>query len=90
MNKAQIVEELAKTHALPKAQAENMLNSTLKIIREAVKKGDVVTLVGFGSFYKAKRSARTGRNPQTGATLKIPAHHAPKFRAGMEFKKLVK
>ena len=90
MNKAQIVEQLAKAHEIPKTQAEGILNSTLDIMKKAVKKGDVVTLVGFGSFYKAKRRARKGRNPQTGQEIKIPAHNAPKFRPGMEFKKLVR
>jgi len=90
MNKAQIVDQLAKTNNMPKTQAECLLNCTIDIIKKAVKKGDVVTLVGFGSFYKAKRKARKGRNPQTGAELKIPAHNVPKFRPGMEFKKFVK
>ncbi len=90
MNKAQIVDQLAKSHNMPKSQAEAVLNSTIDIIKKSVKKGDVVTLVGFGSFFKAKRKARTGRNPQTGAALKIPAHNVPKFRPGMEFKKAVK
>jgi DNA-binding protein HU-beta len=90
MNKAEIVDQLAKDHAVSKIQAETLLNSTLDIIKKSVKKGDVVTLVGFGSFYKAKRKARKGRNPQTGAELKIPAHNIPKFRPGMEFKKALK
>lgn len=90
MNKAQIVELLAKEHEIPKTQAEGILNSTLDIMKKAVKKGDVVTLVGFGSFYKARRRARKGRNPQTGKEIKMPAHNVPKFRPGMEFKKLVK
>lgn len=90
MNKAQIVDQLAKTHNMPKTQAEAVINSTLDLIKKAVKKGDVVTLVGFGSFHKAKRKARKGRNPQTGAELKIPAHSVPKFRPGLEFKKAVK
>lgn len=90
MNKAQIVDQLSTEHSISKTQAEGMLNSTLEIIKKSVKKGDVVTLVGFGSFFKAKRKARKGRNPQTGAELKIPAHSVPKFRPGMEFKKAVK
>ena len=61
MNKAQIVDQLAKEHSISKTQAEGMLNSTLDIIKKSVKKGDVVTLVGFGSFYKAKRKARKRR-----------------------------
>ena len=90
MNKAQIVDQLAKEHSIAKTHAEALLNSTLDIIKKSVKKGDVVTLVGFGSFFKAKRKARKGRNPQTGAELKIPAHNVPKFRPGQEFKKIVK
>lgn len=90
MNKAEIVDQLAKDHSVSKIQAETLLNSTLDIIKKSVKKGDVVTLVGFGSFYKAKRKARKGRNPQTGAELKIPAHNIPKFRPGLEFKKSLK
>ena len=90
MNKAQIVDQLAGLHSLPKTQIEAMLNSTLDIVKKAVKKGDVVTLVGFGSFHKTKRKARNGRNPQTGKEIKIPAHNFPKFRPGLEFKKLVR
>ena len=59
-------------------------------IKKAVKKGDDVTLVGFGTFTKSKRKARTGRNPQTGKEIKIPAMTVPKFRAGREFKLFVK
>lgn len=90
MNKADIVNQLAKEHTISKTQAESILNSTIDIIKKSVKKGDVVTLVGFGSFFKAKRKARKGRNPQTGAEIKIAAHNVPKFRPGMEFKKVVK
>jgi DNA-binding protein HU-beta len=90
MNKAEIVNHLAKEHSVSKTQAESILNSTLDIIKKSVKKGDVVTLVGFGSFYKAKRKARKGRNPQTGAEIKIAAHSVPKFRPGLEFKKALK
>jgi DNA-binding protein HU-beta len=59
-------------------------------IKKAVKKGDDVKLVGFGTFTKAKRKARTGRNPQTGKAIKIPAAWVPKFRPGAEFKTLLK
>lgn len=90
MNKAQIVEKLAAEHDIPKTQAEGILNSTIDIIKKAVKKNEVVTLVGFGSFHKVRRKARKGRNPQTGKEIKIPAHNIPKFRPGLEFKKLVK
>jgi DNA-binding protein HU-beta len=90
MNKAEIVDQLSKEHTISKLQAEAVLNSTLEIIKRSVKKGDAVVLVGFGSFFKAKRKARKGRNPQTGAVLKIPAQSVPKFRPGREFKKVVK
>lgn len=90
MNKAEIVDQLVKEHPISKSQAESLLNSTMEIIKKSVKKGEVVTLVGFGSFFKAKRKARKGRNPQTGNELKIPAHSIPKFRPGREFKKAVK
>ncbi|MGE3261039.1 MAG: HU family DNA-binding protein [Bacteriovoracia bacterium] len=90
MNKAEIVDQLVKEHPISKNQAESLLNSTMEIIKKSVKKGEVVTLVGFGSFFKAKRKARKGRNPQTGNELKIPAHSIPKFRPGREFKKAVK
>ena len=67
-----------------------MLNETLSIIKSTVKKGQDVTLIGFGTFSKAKRKARMGRNPQTGKALKIPAMSVPKFKAGKDFKDLVR
>lgn len=90
MNKAQLIEKLATDAKVSKTQAETILDCTLENIKKAVKKGDDVKLVGFGTFTKAKRKARTGRNPQTGKAIKIPAAWAPKFRAGAEFKALVK
>ncbi len=90
MNKAQLIEKLAMDAKVSKTQAENILDYTLENIKKAVKKGDDVKLVGFGTFTKAKRKARTGRNPQTGKAIKIPAAWAPKFRAGAEFKAMVK
>ncbi len=90
MNKAQLIEKLATDAKVSKTQAENLLDCTLENIKKAVKKGDDVKLVGFGTFTKAKRKARTGRNPQTGKAIKIPAAWAPKFRAGAEFKAMVK
>ncbi len=90
MNRAELVNQLVKEHNIAKHQAESLLNSTLEIIKKTVKKGEAVTLVGFGSFVKVKRKARMGRNPQTGAELKIPAHSVPKFKPGMEFKKALK
>jgi DNA-binding protein HU-beta len=75
---------------MTKAETERYLEITLDNIKKAVKKGDDVKLVGFGTFTKAKRKARTGRNPQTGKEIKIPATWYPKFRPGAEFKTMVK
>ena len=90
MNKAELIEKVAKSTDLTKAQTERMLDNTLDIVRKAVKKGDEVKLVGFGTFAKSKRKARIGRNPQTGKEIKIPAAWYPKFRPGAEFKKMVR
>lgn len=90
MNKAQLIERIAEEAKVSKAQAENILDCAVENIKKAVKKGDDVKLVGFGTFTKAKRKARMGRNPQTGKAIKIPSSFAPKFRAGAEFKSMVK
>lgn len=90
MNKQQLIEKIALETKMSKAHAEHMLNITVENIKKAVKKGDDVKIVGFGTFTKAKRKARIGRNPQTGKEIKIPAAWAPKFRAGAEFKSYVK
>lgn len=90
MNKAQLIEKIAAETNISKAQAENILDCAIENIKKTVKKGDDVKLVGFGTFTKAKRKARVGRNPQTGKAIKIPASNTPKFRAGAEFKAMVK
>ena len=90
MNKAELIEAVAKSTRLTKVDAELILNSALDSIKKAVKKGDDVTLIGFGTFTRSKRKARSGRNPQTGKEIKIPAMVVPKFRAGREFKEAVK
>jgi DNA-binding protein HU-beta len=90
MNKAQLIEKIATETHVSKAQAESILDCAIENIKKTVKKGDDVKLVGFGTFTKAKRKARMGRNPQTGKSIKIPAAWAPKFRPGAEFKALVK
>ncbi len=90
MNKAQLIEKIAAETSYSKAQVEQFLNSTFDTIKKTVKKGDDVKLVGFGTFTKAKRKARMGRNPQTGKEIKIPASWAPKFRAGADFKEMLK
>jgi len=90
MNKQQLIEKIAADGHISKAQAEQILNVTVENIKKTVKKGDDVKIVGFGTFTKAKRKARMGRNPQTGKAIKIPAGWYPKFRPGAEFKQAVK
>jgi DNA-binding protein HU-beta len=90
MNKAELIEQLAKSCEMTKANCEMMLDACIETICKQVKKGDDVKLVGFGTFTKAKRKARMGRNPQTGKAIKIPACNYPKFRPGAEFKNLVR
>lgn len=86
MNKSELIEKIASEADLSKADAERALNATTETIKKALKKGDTVQLIGFGSFSVVKRSARKGRNPQTGETIKIKASKAPKFTAGKSFK----
>jgi len=90
MNKAQLIDAIAAQAGLTKAGAKKALNATIKAVTGALKKGDRVALVGFGSFSVSKRSARTGRNPQTGKEIKIPAKKVVKFKAGAELAKVVK
>jgi DNA-binding protein HU-beta len=89
MNKSELVEVAAKDADISKAAAERALSAMIDAVVKAVSKGDSVTLVGFGTFKSAKRAARTGKNPKTGATLKIPATTVPKFSAGAAFKAAV-
>ncbi|MGE5790935.1 MAG: HU family DNA-binding protein [Syntrophaceae bacterium] len=89
MNKGQLVEVVAKALG-SKSAAEKAINSTLKAVSDALKKGDKVTLVGFGTFSVTKRAARTGRNPQTGKEIKIKAKKVPKFTAGKALKDTIK
>jgi DNA-binding protein HU-beta len=89
MNKEDIINEVAKT-TCTKAEAVDAVNAFIGAIKKTLKKGDKVTLVGFGTFSVAKRSARTGRNPQTGKPIKIAAKKVPKFTAGKGLKDIVK
>jgi DNA-binding protein HU-beta len=89
MNKGDLINELAKV-AGTKKEAEAAINSILKAITKALKKGDKVTLIGFGTFSVTKRSARKGRNPQTGKEIKIAARKVPKFTPGKGLKTAVK
>ncbi len=87
MTKAELVEQMAKDAGISKAAAATALNSMIDGITKALKKKDgKVTLVGFGTFSKVRRKARTGRNPQTGEALKIKASNAVKFKAGKALK----
>ncbi len=90
MNKAELIEAVAKNAKMTKVDTEVVINSALDMIKKSVKKGDDVTLIGFGTFTKSKRKARVGRNPQTGKEIKIPAMTVPKFRPGREFKDLIR
>lgn len=90
MNKAELIEAIAKVTKMTKVDCESVLNTTIETIKKSVKKGDDVTLIGFGTFTRSKRKARLGRNPQTGKEIKIPAMTVPKFRPGREFKNFVR
>jgi len=90
MTKAELVEKIAKDTKVLKASAEKAVNTLIAEIAKTLKKGNKVTLVGFGTFSVSKRKARTGRNPRTGATIRIPAHKTPKFTAGKALKDAVK
>ncbi len=90
MNKQELVDKVAKKAGITKKDAQATIDATIESIMDAVKKGDKVTLVGFGTFSSMKRKARKGRNPQTGAEISIPARKSPKFAAGKLFKDKVK
>jgi DNA-binding protein HU-beta len=90
MTKAELVEKAAKDAGISKAAAAKALDSFIDGVVKSVKKGNKVALVGFGTFSVSKRKARTGRNPQTGAPIKIPARKVPKFSAGKTFKDAVR
>ncbi len=89
MNKADLIEKVAKDVGVNKVQADAAINGLLDGVLTTLKKGGAVTLVGFGTFSVASRKARTGRNPQTGAAIKIAAKKVPKFSAGIQLKKAV-
>lgn len=89
MNKGELIEAIAKDAKISKVAAGAAVDSLTKNIGNSLKKGGSVILVGFGTFSVAKRSARTGRNPQTGKAIKIAAKNVAKFKAGSELKKAV-
>jgi DNA-binding protein HU-beta len=85
MNKAELIEQIAADATLTKVQAGEVIDSLTSSIVSTLKKGDKVTLVGFGTFSVSERAARNGRNPQTGEVIKIKASKVPKFKSGKEF-----
>ena len=90
MTKAELIDKIAALAKISKADAERALNALLDSVKMSLKKGQKVTLVGFGTFSVSKRKARKGRNPRTGETIKIPAAKVPKFTAGKAFKDAIK
>ena len=89
MNKSELIDAIATQSGVTKTTASRMLDAFVDSITGSLKKGDSVTLVGFGTFYVGERSARIGRNPKTGASIKIAASRSPKFRAGKGLKESV-
>lgn len=89
MNRAELVEKVAKATGQPKSEITRTLSAMLHTVTGALAKGDKVTLVGFGTFERRMRKARTGRNPRTLDPLRIPAAKVPAFRAGKELKDIV-
>ena len=89
MTKNELVAAVAKKTGLKNTETSKTIEEVLNLITKTVAKGDEVRLTGFGTYSVAKRAARQGRNPRTGAALKIPASKAPKFKPGKEFKEAV-
>jgi len=86
VNKAEMIDEIAQAAEISKSAAERAIDALVGAVKSSLKKGDDVTLVGFGTFYASARAARTGRNPRTGEALQIAASRVPKFRAGKALK----
>lgn len=89
MNKAELVAAIAEKTELSKKDSEKALKAFIDVVTEELTKGEKIQLVGFGTFEVAERAAREGRNPQTGATMNIPASKAPKFKAGKALKDML-
>lgn len=89
MNKAELVARISRDAGITKADANRAIDALVDNVSKALKKGERVTLVGFGTFVVSRRRARNGRDPRTGAPLKIPARRVPRFAAGKELKALV-
>ncbi len=89
MTKADLIAAVAESADITKTEAENSIKAVLETVTECLKKGDKLSLVGFGTFSTAKRAARKGQNPQTGKKINIPASVSPKFKAGKALKDAV-
>ena len=89
MNKAELIEEASGETGLTKKETGNVVDALTETITNTLSKGEKVTLVGFGTFQVMERKARTGRNPQTGQTIQIPAKKVPKFRPGKSLREAV-
>ncbi|MGV3739921.1 MAG: HU family DNA-binding protein [Gammaproteobacteria bacterium] len=89
MNKSELVDAIASEAGITKAAAAKNLDAMITIIKKALKKGESVVIPGFGSFMVSERKERTGRNPQTGAVIKIKAQNSPKFKPGKGLKDAV-
>ncbi len=89
MNKTELVAAIAEKTELSKKDSEKALKALIEVVSEELKKGEKIQLIGFGTFEVAERAARTGKNPQTGKAIKIPASKAPKFKAGKALKEAV-
>ncbi len=90
MNKTELIASIANAAEISKKDAEKAVAAFIDSVTGALKKGDKVALIGFGTFEAKKRAARTGKNPQTGAEIKIPATTVPSFKAGKAFKDALK
>jgi len=89
MNRAELVEAIIKASGVEKKQVDAVLRAFVDVTEKTVKKGDNVTIVGFGVFSQSKRKARTAHNPRTGEAIKVAAKKAPTFKAGKQFKDIV-
>ena len=86
MNRGEFVAAISEQSGLTKADADRAIEAMFKVVKKTLKSGDSISLVGFGTFVVRKRAARTGRNPRTGATIKIKASKVPAFKAGKALK----
>lgn len=90
MNKTELISKIAREKGISKGEAEKVIGSITDIITCSLQKREKVVLTGFGTFWVSRREERNGRNPRTGETIRIAASSVPRFRAGKEFKKIVK